>query len=208
MTEHISSKKLYFAVFAALLVLTYLTVAVSKVDMGSFNTIVALTIAVAKALLVVLFFMHVRHSTRLTKLVVVGGFLWLAWTGLYFVAFWTVTGQTPGARLLGIRIVSDGERRLGIVRAFLRFVVMMLALAPLGAGFVTVLFDDRRRGPHDMAAATVARWASTVPAAADEIVVPVHEEPVDRRAAPAALEGPVLTTDQPPAPRLERDPGA
>jgi cytochrome c oxidase subunit 4 len=78
MTEHISSKKLYFAVFAALLLLTYLTVAVSKVDMGSFNTIVALTIAVAKALLVVLFFMHIRHSTRLTKLVVVGGFLWLA----------------------------------------------------------------------------------------------------------------------------------
>jgi uncharacterized RDD family membrane protein YckC len=137
-----------------------------------------------------------------------GGVLWLGWTGLYFIVFWTVTGQTPGARLLGIRVVSDGERRLGVVRAFLRFVVMMLALAPLGAGFVTVLFDDRRRGPHDMAAATVARWASTVPAAADEIVVPVHEEPVDRRAAPAALEGPVLTTDQPPAPRLERDPGA
>jgi cytochrome c oxidase subunit IV len=78
MTEHISSKKLYLAVFAALLVLTYLTVAVSKIELGRFNTIVALTIAVVKALLVVLFFMHVRHSTRLTKLVVVGGFMWLA----------------------------------------------------------------------------------------------------------------------------------
>jgi cytochrome c oxidase subunit 4 len=78
MTEHISSKKLYFAVFAALLCLTYLTVAVSRIDLGRFNSIVALTIAVAKALLVVLFFMHVRHSTRLTKLVVVGGFMWLA----------------------------------------------------------------------------------------------------------------------------------
>jgi cytochrome c oxidase subunit 4 len=78
MTEHISSKKLYFGVFATLIFLTYLTVAVSKIDLGRFNSIAALTIAVVKALLVVLFFMHVRHSTRLTKLVVVGGFMWLA----------------------------------------------------------------------------------------------------------------------------------
>ncbi len=72
-----SSPKLYIGVFAALLVLTYVTVAVSRIDLGRFNTIVALTIAVTKALLVVLFFMHVKDSTRLTKLVVVGGFLWL-----------------------------------------------------------------------------------------------------------------------------------
>jgi len=76
--EHVTSRKVYFAVFAALLGLTYATVAVSRIDLGELNTIVALSIAVAKALLVVLFFMHVRHSTRLTKLVVVGGFLWLA----------------------------------------------------------------------------------------------------------------------------------
>ena len=47
-------------------------------DLGPFNTIAALTIAVTKAVLVVLFFMHVRYSSRLTKLVVVSGFLWLA----------------------------------------------------------------------------------------------------------------------------------
>ncbi len=76
--EHVTSRKVYFAVFAALLGLTYATVSVSRIDLGRLNTIVALSIAVAKALLVVLFFMHVRHSTRLTKLVVVGGFLWLA----------------------------------------------------------------------------------------------------------------------------------
>ena len=78
MSEHVTSKKVYYAVFAALLILTYATVAVSKVDWGRFNTIVALTIAVTKAVMVVLFFMHVRYSTRLTKLVVVGGFVWLA----------------------------------------------------------------------------------------------------------------------------------
>ena len=76
--EHVTSRKVYFAVFAALLALTYATVVVSRIDLGELNTIAALSIAVAKALLVVLFFMHVRHSTRLTKLVVVGGFLWLA----------------------------------------------------------------------------------------------------------------------------------
>ena len=78
MAEHITSRKVYLAIFAALLTLTYATIAVSRIDLGRFNTIVALTIAVTKAVLVVLFFMHVRYSTRLTKLVVVAGFLWLA----------------------------------------------------------------------------------------------------------------------------------
>jgi cytochrome c oxidase subunit IV len=77
MPEHVSSKKLYYIIFAALLVLTYVTVGVSKIDLGAMNTIVAMAIAVTKALLVVLFFMHVRYSTKLTKLVVAGGFVWL-----------------------------------------------------------------------------------------------------------------------------------
>jgi cytochrome c oxidase subunit 4 len=78
MSEHVTSRKVYYAVFAALLLLTYATVAVSKIELGRFNTIVALTIAVTKAVMVVLFFMHMRYSTRLTKLVVAGGFVWLA----------------------------------------------------------------------------------------------------------------------------------
>ena len=78
MAEHVTSRKTYFAVFFALLFLTFATVAVSRVELGRLNTVVALTIAVTKAVLVVLFFMHIRYSTRLTKLVVVGGFMWLA----------------------------------------------------------------------------------------------------------------------------------
>ena len=77
-TEHVPSRKMYFVVFAALLILTGATVAVAEVDLGVLNDVVALTIAVTKALLVLLFFMHVRHSTRLTALTAVGGFLWLA----------------------------------------------------------------------------------------------------------------------------------
>ena len=78
MAEHVTSRKVYFLVFAALMILTVATWLVAQVDLGWANDVVALTIAVTKALLVILFFMHVRHSTRLTKLTAIGGFLWLA----------------------------------------------------------------------------------------------------------------------------------
>src|SRR5215475_7708436 len=73
----IDSVKTYAGVLGALLGLTILATEVAKVDLGAFSTIVALGIACTKMLLVALFFMHIRHSTKLTKLVVVGGLLWL-----------------------------------------------------------------------------------------------------------------------------------
>jgi cytochrome c oxidase subunit 4 len=78
MTEHIDSIRTYTLVLLALLVLTAATTLVAFVDLGEFSVVVALAIAVCKMLLVALFFMHVRHSTKLTKLVVLGGLLWLA----------------------------------------------------------------------------------------------------------------------------------
>lgn len=78
MAEHIESKKNYFLVFLALIVLTFVTTGIAYLDLGPLNTPMALTIAVVKMLLVALFFMHVRYSTRLTKLVVASGLLWLA----------------------------------------------------------------------------------------------------------------------------------
>jgi cytochrome c oxidase subunit 4 len=78
MSEHVSSPKLYFAIFAALIVLTGATVVVARIDLGAANDVVALTIAVVKALLVMIFFMHLRHSTRLTVLTAMAGFFWLA----------------------------------------------------------------------------------------------------------------------------------
>jgi cytochrome c oxidase subunit IV len=77
MSGHVVSVRIYFTIFATLLVLTAATVIVSGLDLGALNTIVALTIAVTKALLVILYFMHVRYSTRLTWLVVSAGFAWL-----------------------------------------------------------------------------------------------------------------------------------
>jgi len=77
MSEHVDSVRTYTAVWLVLLLATGLTTAVAYVDLGAFSVVVALLIAVIKMLLVALFFMHVRHSTKLTKLVVVGGLLWL-----------------------------------------------------------------------------------------------------------------------------------
>lgn len=85
MSEHIVSKNLYYLVFGALIVLTIVTYLVSLFDFATIspslwwmNTLIALMIAATKASLVVLIFMHVRYASRLTKLIVVAGFFWLA----------------------------------------------------------------------------------------------------------------------------------
>ena len=76
--HHIASLGMYFGVFFALLVLTFLTVVASRYDFGALNTPLAMAIAILKASLVILFFMHVIQSTRLTWVVVISSFLWLA----------------------------------------------------------------------------------------------------------------------------------
>ena len=77
MTGHIDSVKTYAGVLVVLLILTALTTGVAYINLGAMSTVVALTIAVCKMLLVALFFMHIRHSDKLTKLVVSGGLMWL-----------------------------------------------------------------------------------------------------------------------------------
>jgi len=75
--SHIASKGSYVGIFATLMVLTVVTVAVAFVNVGPFSAAVALGIATFKATLVVLFFMHVKYNSRLTKLIVVSGFFFL-----------------------------------------------------------------------------------------------------------------------------------
>ena len=77
MTEHIVTKKQYAYVFGILLVLTLLTTGIGMIDLGPINVVVALVIATIKALLVVLFFMHIYWSNRLNKLAIVSGVAWL-----------------------------------------------------------------------------------------------------------------------------------
>jgi cytochrome c oxidase subunit IV len=78
MSAHIASKNLYFLIFGALVVMTALTVAVTYVDLGAANIIVALAIAVTKATLVVLFFMHGWWSERLVHVTIMTALVFLA----------------------------------------------------------------------------------------------------------------------------------
>ena len=77
MSGHVAPKGMYYLVFIALIIGTGLTVAVAEVDLGALNNVAMLAIAATKALLVILFFMHVRWSSRLTWVVVASGFFWL-----------------------------------------------------------------------------------------------------------------------------------
>jgi cytochrome c oxidase subunit IV len=77
MSEHIVPTSVYVVIWIALLCLTGLTTGVAYIDLGVFNTVVALAIAVVKMLLVVLFFMHVKYATGLTRIIIVGAFFWL-----------------------------------------------------------------------------------------------------------------------------------
>src|SRR6266498_3515038 len=76
-TDHILPRRVYYTIFGILLLCTYLTVRIAFIDLGRLNVVVALTIAVFKAVLVVLFFMHARYSPRLTWVVVIGAVFWL-----------------------------------------------------------------------------------------------------------------------------------
>ena len=77
MSEHIVPRSTYFGVFAALLVGTAVTVFAATIDFGPMNDIIAMTIAVTKMTLVLLYFMHVRYSSRLIWVIVAAMFFWL-----------------------------------------------------------------------------------------------------------------------------------
>ena len=77
-TEHVVPVSTYLLVFLALMVGTALTTWVAYIDLGEWNTVVALVIAFTKMILVVLFFMHVKYATGLTRVIIIAGFFWLA----------------------------------------------------------------------------------------------------------------------------------
>ena len=85
--------------------------------------------------------------------------LWSIVVATYFVGFWALAGETPGMRLMALRVINaaGGPPRLG--RALLRLVGMILAAIPFFAGYLLILVDDRRRGLHDMLAGTTVVYA-------------------------------------------------
>ena len=74
---HVVPIGVYVSVFLALMVGTIVTTLVAKIDLGKWNTVVALVIAFTKMMLVVLFFMHVKYATGLTRVIILAGFFWL-----------------------------------------------------------------------------------------------------------------------------------
>ena len=97
MSNHVVPLRTYYLIFLTLMVCTAITVAVAFVDLGPLNAVVAMTIAVLKATLVVLFFMHVKYSTRLTWAVVLGSLFWLGilivmTAGDYLTRHWSTYG--------------------------------------------------------------------------------------------------------------------
>jgi cytochrome c oxidase subunit 4 len=77
MSEHIVEKKIYYSVFGSLMVLLGATIVIAYIHLGKLNVIAALTIAVVKAILIILYFMHVRYSSRVMWIFVGAGFFWL-----------------------------------------------------------------------------------------------------------------------------------
>jgi uncharacterized RDD family membrane protein YckC len=98
--------------------------------------------------------------------------VWSLVVATYFVLFWTLAGETPGMRLMALRVVGGTGEPPGLGRSLVRLIGMILAAIPFFAGYALILIDDRRRGLQDMLAGTVVVYApksrvrTTPPAAA------------------------------------------
>ena len=117
--------------------------------------------------------------------IVTGGALFFVWVGFYFVTFWTTTGQTPGSRVMQIRLTRADGGAVGPGRALLRLAGMVLSL-PLLWGYLPILWTARRRAAFDLLAGTVV---AVVPALL----------PTGPRRAPAPGTGPHSSGIEPPS---------
>ncbi|HEU0024846.1 MAG TPA: RDD family protein [Thermoleophilaceae bacterium] len=105
-------------------------------------------------------------------LLVVGGVVFVIWTLAYFVAFWSTTGQTPGMRVMRIRVrQSETDEPPRLRWALVRLVALFLAALPLLLGFLPILLNDRRRGLQDFLGRSVVVHAPVGPAAEPEAQV-------------------------------------
>ena len=100
-----------------------------------------------------------------TVMAVLAAVAWAVVVGAYFVLFWSTAGQTPGMRVMGLRVLTPDGRRPGLGRSCVRLIGLGLCIIPFFAGFLPVLVDDRRRGAHDMLAGTFVVYAEAEPPA-------------------------------------------
>ncbi len=86
---------------------------------------------------------------------VLAGAGWFVAAVVYFVLFWSGTGQTPGMRVMRVRVITASGAPPSVLRSLVRFVGLILAIIPLFVGFLPALFDARRRALQDFIAGTV-----------------------------------------------------
>lgn len=128
------------------------TRAIAMVIDAALINLVAVIVGVGASL--ILSILHLPSGTD-TVLQAAGAAAYVFWTVGYFIVFWSTTGQTPGARVMLIRVVRATGVALKPREALVRCAGVLLAAIPLFAGFVPILFDDRRRGFQDWLAGTV-----------------------------------------------------
>jgi uncharacterized RDD family membrane protein YckC len=121
------------------------------VDAAVIN-LVAIVVEVGAALILSL--VHVASGLK-PPLVTVAAVAYALWAMGYFVGFWAGTGQTPGSRVMQIRVVSLQGEPIKPVRGVVRCIGLLLAALPLFAGYLMILFNRRRRGLQDYMARTV-----------------------------------------------------
>jgi uncharacterized RDD family membrane protein YckC len=133
----------------------------------------AIALATDAALTIVIWMSLVGLGALISTLVgslrpqwLVGVLLASGWTlvvGAYFVLFWSSAAQTPGMRLLRLRVRGPTGNPPSIGRSLVRFVGLVLAIVPLFAGFLPILFTERRRGLPDVLAGTVVVYEHPLP---------------------------------------------
>lgn len=99
------------------------------------------------------------HGRLSLGAVVTAGVVWFVTVGGYFVGFWALLGRTPGMRLMRLEVRAADGGDVGLARASLRFVGLIIATIPFGLGFALALVDDRRQALQDKIARTVVLYA-------------------------------------------------
>ncbi len=122
--------------------------------------LVALVVGIGAALILSILSLPESLNPALGAL---GAFSFVVWTVAYFTLFWASTGQTPGNRVMEIRVVTADGGMLKPRRALFRFGALVLAALPFFLGFLPILLTERRRGLQDMLARTVVVDAPDLP---------------------------------------------
>jgi uncharacterized RDD family membrane protein YckC len=117
---------------------------------------------------------------------------WPIAVGAYLVLFWNVAGQTPGMRMMRLRVAGLRGDPPGVGRSLVRLIGLVLAIVPMFAGFLPVLFDDRRRALQDFLAGTAVRAEHELPPVGGVVA---KGAPRDGRTPAGASEGPQVRLD-------------